>query len=138
MANYILCPRCDLNYILDTEDYCAVCKADLKIGPKLMFSAQDDDDISEKILCPSCRTRYIDIEEELCEYCRNDALRQNDHEADVSFDSDDDSWRQFLDDDEKADISNKGDEEESLLLSQIEEEEALDDEDEAPRKRSKK
>ena len=85
MANYILCPRCDLNYILDTEDYCAVCKADLKIGPKLMFSAQDDDDISEKILCPNCRTRYIDIEEDLCEYCRNDALRKNDHEADVSF-----------------------------------------------------
>ena len=127
MPNYILCPRCELNYILDNEEYCDVCKADLKLGPKLMFIAQDDD--FEKILCPICKTRYIESEEyTACEYCRNDALRKNDHEPDVLDDADDESWRQYLDDDEKAEIANRGDEEESILLSQIEKEEAFKDE----------
>ena len=44
---YIKCPRCDLNYILEEEQYCNVCKADLKMGPKLLF-ANDDEDISEE------------------------------------------------------------------------------------------
>ena len=29
MPNYILCPRCELNYILDNEEYCDVCKNNL-------------------------------------------------------------------------------------------------------------
>ena len=127
MLNYILCPRCELNYILENEEYCDVCKADLKLGPKLMFTVQDDEE--EKVLCPICKTRYIESEEyTACEYCRNSALRKNDHEPDVLDDADDESWRQYLDDDEKAEMSNHGDEEESLLLSQIEEEEAFKDE----------
>ena len=50
MAKYTLCPRCELNYILEGEEYCDVCKAELKIGPQLMFSV--DGDVKEQILCP--------------------------------------------------------------------------------------
>lgn len=128
MPKYIICPRCDLNYILENEQYCDVCKADLKLGPKLMFSVQEDDD-ENKALCPICKTHYIESEEyNACEYCRSNGLRDTESEPDVIDDENDESWRQYLDDDEKAEISNRGDEEESLLLSQIEEEESLKDE----------
>ena len=127
MAKYILCPRCELNYILENEQYCDVCKADLKLGPKLIFSTQDED--YNKTLCPICKTNYIDSEEyNCCEECRLSALRKDIQEPDVLDDENDESWRQYLDDDEKAEISNKGDKEESYLLSQIEEEEAFKDE----------
>lgn len=34
MANkkYKKCPRCELNYILEDEDYCPVCKAEMKMA----------------------------------------------------------------------------------------------------------
>ena len=32
-GDYIKCPRCELNYIKRGEEYCAVCKAELKKGP---------------------------------------------------------------------------------------------------------
>ena len=41
MAKYVKCPRCDLNYILEGEDYCDVCKAELKIGPSLFYDDED-------------------------------------------------------------------------------------------------
>ena len=71
MAKYVLCPRCELNYILEGEEYCDVCKAELKIGPQLMFSV--DGDVKDQVLCPICKHRYIDEGEDMCEQCREEA-----------------------------------------------------------------
>ena len=122
MAKYTLCPRCELNYILEGEEYCDVCKAELKIGPQLMFSVEGD--VKEQILCPICKQRYIDADEDMCAHCQEQADYSRSRESELD---DGDEWRRFLDDDEKEIISSKGDEEEMVSLSQIEEEE--DDEE---------
>ena len=69
MPKYTLCPRCELNYILENEGYCDVCKAELKIGPQLMFSATEE--VNEQILCPICKVKYIGVDEEVCSKCRD-------------------------------------------------------------------
>ena len=58
---YIKCPRCELNYIKEGEDYCDVCKAELKLGPQLLFAGDDEDDEfnEERELCPVCKQNYI-------------------------------------------------------------------------------
>lgn len=122
MAKYVLCPRCELNYILEGEEYCDVCKAELKIGPQLMFSV--DGDVKDQVLCPICKHRYIDEGEDMCEQCREQSYHRQEEDLE-----DGDEWRKFLDDDEKEIISSKGDDEEDMVsLSQIEEEELLDGE----------
>ena len=44
MGDFIKCPRCELNYIHKSQGYCDVCKAELKIGPQLVFAVEDEDD----------------------------------------------------------------------------------------------
>ena len=127
MPKYILCPRCELNYILEGEGYCGVCKAELKIGPQLMFSAQEEN--HEQILCPICKQRYMSENDEMCEQCREDAEYKRSQLVDDVDIEKDEEWRRYLDDDEK-DVLSVGDDEEMVSLSQIEEEEALDDFDE--------
>ena len=48
MSDYIKCPRCELNYIKKDEQYCQVCKAELKLGPQLMFAVDEDEDEYEE------------------------------------------------------------------------------------------
>ena len=48
MANYIICPRCELNFIdADKQDYCEVCKKELS-GEKTItddFEAEEAEEI---------------------------------------------------------------------------------------------
>ena len=120
---YKLCPRCELNYIPEDEEYCGVCKAELKIGPQLMFAIDDEDESSEK-LCPVCKRVYIPIGEEMCDSCKEKSL----YTSDTVDDEKDDSWRAFLDE-EKDEISKDGDED-IISLSEIEKEEAQFEDDE--------
>lgn len=129
MPKYVKCPRCDLNYILEGEDYCDVCKAELKIGPQLMYA--DDEDKLEEKLCPKCKQVYIPIDEDMCDNCRE--MNSYDDIEPETDDENDEKWRDFLDEDEKEEISNSGDEEEVSLSKMVEEEfeeEFADDEEE--------
>ena len=118
----------------DDEQYCAVCKAELKIGPALKFAALNDDEELEQVLCPICKRNFMDANEEMCAECRERANEKATIEPERDIDPDnDEEWRNFLDEDEKDAISNKGDEEEMLSLSQLEEDEVkelFDDEEE--------
>ncbi|MBQ5802248.1 MAG: hypothetical protein IIW27_04370 [Clostridia bacterium] len=101
---YIKCPRCDLNYILEEEQYCNVCKADLKMGPKLLF-ANDDEDISEETeLCPICKQNYIRNNENMCKACLQELASRRD-DIDIDMDKDEE-WRTFLDDDKDDDMDD--------------------------------
>ena len=95
-----------------------------------MFSALGDDLDSDKILCPVCKVNYISEDERMCAECReNLEFKQSQEDLDDSS-SDEESWRQYLDEDEKDEISKKGDED-MVSFSQIAEEEAdMEDEDE--------
>jgi hypothetical protein len=118
----------------EDEQYCAVCKAELKMGPQLKFAALHDDDEADQVLCPICKRNFMENTEEMCAECRERANEKATIEPERDIDPDnDEEWRNYLDEDEKEAISNKGDEEEMLSLSQLEEEEArelFDDEEE--------
>ena len=61
MGKYKKCPRCELNYILQEEDLCPVCKAELKLAP-----AEDDDDLE---LCSICGKNLITVDQVMCDEC---------------------------------------------------------------------
>ena len=119
MPKYVLCPRCELNYIIEGEDYCAVCKAELNIGPQLMFSAEGE--VKDQILCPNCKKNYIDPEEEICAACREEYESNRRSENDDS-----EEWRKLIDEDEKDVMATQGEEE--VLLSEIGKQEMFEDE----------
>ena len=66
---WIKCPRCDLNYIKEGEEYCDVCKAELKKGPQLVFAIDDEDETEAMDLCPVCHQNYIKPGEKMCAKC---------------------------------------------------------------------
>ena len=68
MAKYIKCPRCELNYILEGEDYCYVCKSEMKHHTE----ADEDDllDIEDMELCPMCGQNYIAEDQTMCDECK--------------------------------------------------------------------
>ena len=97
---YIKCPRCDLNYIPDTEEVCDVCKAELGYDTKIVLLDDIIDDDEPLKLCPICKTAYIGMDEEMCETCLASEKRNRDSSLD-----DDDEWRTYLDDDDTGDTT---------------------------------
>ncbi|MBO7345381.1 MAG: hypothetical protein J6U92_05535 [Clostridia bacterium] len=122
MAEYVKCPRCDLNYMLKGEEYCDVCKAELKKGPTLIFAIDDDDDGELLEICPVCHQRNIKPGESMCSRCAEEKEYLESRE-----DLDDESWKEYLDDDD----DEEEEDEEMLSLNKLAEEEGeFDDEEE--------
>ncbi len=94
---YILCPRCELNYMDSREKYCDVCKAELGIG-EASFLLPDEEDESEGKLCPICHTNYCEEGEDMCIECKKErAAKEKDEESDGW--NDDEEVAADLDDD---------------------------------------
>lgn len=123
MAKYVLCPRCELNYMPEGEEYCDVCKAELKIGPSLIFAVDEDEEGMGEKLCPICKRAYIAEDEDMCEQCREDKKYDIIERDDIDIDKDEE-WRNFLDDDEK-DMPADGDD--IISFSQLADEEKSDE-----------
>lgn len=81
MPRYKKCPRCELNYILEEEDYCEVCKAELK---GINTEIEDEEDI----LCPKCKQNYVEAGEKFCAACLQ--KMQDDWDEDVKPDVEED------------------------------------------------
>ena len=126
MPKYVLCPRCELNYILEEQEYCDVCKAQLKKGPQLLFAVDDEEDDQDLMeLCPKCHQNYLKPGQTLCRQCAKLSQYEEEH-----TDLDDDSWKEYLDD---APEEEEKDSEEMLSLAKLAEEEGcelFDDEEE--------
>ena len=72
---YKKCPRCELNYIKDTEQYCKVCLVDM--GKLAGDHILDDDILDEDLrLCPECGENYLEEGEEMCYACRIEQMKQ--------------------------------------------------------------
>ncbi len=90
MDRYIKCPRCEVNYILESERFCDVCKAELKIAPDI-YSEEEED----MILCPVCGKHYIFPDDEKCSSCKAEE-EEIEHSIEIE-DEKDEEWRSFLD-----------------------------------------
>jgi hypothetical protein len=85
------CPKCELNYIKDDEQYCNVCLRELKTA--VSHHKQEDED-EEIIMCTECGEAPAVRGSDLCAECLKEAKRQTELEnaadLDVGFDEDED------------------------------------------------
>ena len=95
---YVKCPRCELNYILSHQDYCEVCKQEMKAG------YQDEVELDEVLLeeegslCPICKLNYISDESKgMCDSCYEENATMNEGNDDNV------DWRTFVDKDSSDD-----------------------------------
>ena len=86
LAKYKKCPRCELNYILEDEDYCEICKQELK-GIFCNVDVDEDDDAE---LCPVCGINFLNEGEKMCEACA--AARADEEKGSAIDDVEPDSW----------------------------------------------
>jgi len=117
VPSYIICSRCEINFILATDDYCDVCKVEMGLTDKVILMP-DLEEIGEEKLCPICNVTYIAEDEDICFLC---AKEKNDKS--ISRESMD-NWEEDLDDEDTID-NNLDD----LSLTELEEKEDLMDED---------
>lgn len=97
---YIKCPRCELNYILEGEDYCHVCQSEMKHHTE----ADEDDllDFEEMELCPVCGQNYIKEDQTMCDECRN---KKKGRPSDDDSESSNKNWNSDDEEDEEDEDS---------------------------------
>ena len=105
MAKYVKCPRCELNYILEGEDYCYVCKSEMKHHNENEES--DLLDIEDMELCPICGQNYISEDQAMCDECSG---KNKSGKSDNKKWKDDDSEDSLTD--SSNDIDNEDDDDE--------------------------
>ena len=127
MAKYKKCPRCELNYIKEEEDYCQVCKAEMKLAPDDSFS----DDME---LCPVCGQNFVSVDQVMCDECAKkrtlddvvDEIDDDSHEKSRK-DEDWDEETKALDSLDAEPIQSNEDDIEVVNFSDLEEEDDDDD-----------
>jgi len=70
------CPKCELNYIRDGEEYCEVCRRELKRAQARGKHAYDEADEDEVIMCSECGEEPAVRGGELCLSCLKEKKRQ--------------------------------------------------------------
>jgi len=96
------CPRCELNYIKDEEEYCNICRREMK-------GEEEPEETFD--ICPECNEHPVVEGEELCALCLKEKLRQE-GAMDDSFDAeeihnDEDDEIIDLDDGDVDDITHE-------------------------------
>ena len=118
MAKYVKCPRCELNYMKDGENYCDVCKAELR----LINISNEEEDLE---LCPICGINFIKADQTMCDECMKKGVSIDEMDRDESP-SDGSDWET-----KQTSESTEDGEIEVLSLSEIiAHEEDFDDDDE--------
>ena len=84
---YVLCPRCELNYIKSTEKLCDVCKVEMGLLEKSFLIADEDLEAESGKLCPVCHANYIGEDEEMCFVCQKEKDAKEQAEE-----SEEDNW----------------------------------------------
>ena len=102
MARYVLCPRCELNFIdEDEQEFCEVCLKELKGEKTFSDDLEAEEGIEETELCPICGENYMAFGEKMCNECKNKSAYEKEEDLDEEEDSEDASWRSYLDDEEE-------------------------------------
>lgn len=129
MARYIICPRCELNFIdADAQEYCDVCFKELSGAKTFADDFEEVEAMEETELCPVCGENYMKFGEKMCEECKKKS-QYEEEETEEDLDKDDESWRSYLDDDDTEDLGIEIDEEEFEDEEEETEEEEYEDEE---------
>lgn len=89
------CPRCELNYVRDGEEYCEVCRRELRRAQSHGRHVEEIDG-DEVVMCSECGEAPAVHGGELCAACLRERKRQveleeaSDLDDDESFDEDED------------------------------------------------
>ncbi len=122
---YILCPRCEINYIDKKDKYCAVCKAELGMGDPSILLPDDDEDQTERI-CPVCHVNFLAEDEEICIECKKERDEKEKEVSEVSEDEDNPAdWEPFADEEEEEIPDGM----QEILIDDEDEEEEEEDEE---------
>ena len=67
------CPKCELNYIREDEQYCNVCLREMR---RVASKAKRDEDEEEVLICTECGEAPAVRGSELCAECLKEQKRQ--------------------------------------------------------------
>ena len=70
------CPKCELNYIREGEDFYEVCKREMKRAQAHIRHSEEESDQDEVILCSECGEAPAVRGGELCIACLKEKKRQ--------------------------------------------------------------
>ena len=83
------CPKCELNYIREGEDYCEVCKREMKRAQARGRQTEEENEDDEVILCSECGEAPAVRGGELCISCLKEKKRQVELENAATVPTDD-------------------------------------------------
>ncbi len=115
---YKKCPRCEINYIPIEDDYCEICKKELK--GQLVFDIIDEEDIDfdAEGICPRCKTNYVADGEKYCHQCLIELEGGNKRLSDLD---EPDEWAKMDENAEDIDLAEDLEEIEELGIDEAEE-----------------
>lgn len=121
MPKYVLCPRCEINYMLEGEKYCDVCKSELNISSINTHEEEDDMEI-----CPYCKEHFKFKDQEMCEFCQERAENGEDIES-LLNDDEEDEWEKDYVDEEELPTNVVDEDSEYISLDKMQSDEFEDD-----------
>ena len=89
------CPKCELNYIREGEEYCEVCRRELRRAQSRGRHADEETDEDEVVMCSECGEEPAVRGGDLCISCLKEKKRQvelenaSDLPGDDSFEEED-------------------------------------------------
>ena len=75
----VKCPRCELNYMNDTDKMCSVCRREVR-GESEQFELVE--------LCSECGENPVVPGQELCAYCLKEQARRDSMDTDETIERD--------------------------------------------------
>ena len=102
------CPKCELNYIREGEDYCEVCKREMKRAQARGRQTEEENEDDEVILCSECGEAPAVRGGDLCISCFKEKKRQVVLENAASVPTDDEfDDEELLESDEEIDAEEE-------------------------------
>lgn len=92
------CPKCELNYIREGEQYCNVCLRAMKNGRIQEEPAAEEE---EETLCSECGEAPAVHGSDLCADCLREKKRQAELESAIGLDDEDEDFQDAGDEDEE-------------------------------------
>ena len=91
------CPKCELNYIREGEQYCNVCLRAMKNGRIQAEPAAEE----EETLCSECGEATAVHGSDLCADCLREKKRQAELESAIALDDEDEDFQDADDEEEE-------------------------------------